>query len=215
MRSGDFQDDCKKDDVFDGYLKDLFYLENLALRANEILCSDQCRCNLTNAKVRAQSPNLVLDGMATYFQNCDDQMLDSVKAELKVNDTVFLDSMEYMKIIEERWNCSGFCGDTLFNRYLFSDINRGIPYHNGCLQFIRSYSPSFLENYVVFSWLSCICHLIYIVISCILVFIDTEIKVLGSNYQNVRYQKHLEEGELELESERNANRDNAMVEKKI
>jgi hypothetical protein len=109
------------------------YIHNI----DQSLCSFECPCyNTTNPT-------------AQNFQTCDERAHKSAfkrtstkYSDFDLNDTKF---WELMAILEHKFECTGWTDgryvdrlnqEKFISKYLFSDINRGIPKKSGCLQFI-------------------------------------------------------------------------------
>ena len=108
------------------------------------LCSEACPCNISNNLTKTIYSNYYPDTYKTWvlsssgainFSNCPDDLKNRTLATdyLKNFKSSFQAFNNYMKYIENTYNCTGFCNTTyVYNKntnsqlvkYLFSDINR-------------------------------------------------------------------------------------------
>ena len=133
-------------DTIDGYL----------IEVDKILCSNYCPCKIdktTNLSNLPISFNYSNNG-SVNFQNCSDYAKGLAFANSNVTETIlnFGSSNSNLTfnfdlfsstwaLIESKFECSGFCtvnytdakGNIIsMNKYLFTDINNGVPQNKGC-----------------------------------------------------------------------------------
>jgi hypothetical protein len=132
------------------------YIDNYLVGVDNMLCSDYCPCYLYN-KTEFISDTEVYPTYATWnittdsngpvkYQNCSKkvhELLYKKYTEFQnntLNEPVF---WNYYNYIENTFNCVGFCRTKYFNdmenanvtmyKYMFTDVNRGIPKSIGCM----------------------------------------------------------------------------------
>jgi hypothetical protein len=99
---------------------------------------------------------------ATSFQNCAGAVQRNVYSRSTSTNTAFdpdltfdpIEFASYMGRIERQFNCAGWCNvayihpvtnrATMISKYLFSDINRGVPNTMGCIGPVLNWLPSYL-----------------------------------------------------------------------
>ena len=142
------------------------YLHNV----DHTLCSDKCPCFMENNLSRSDDEyNSWVTTNESYgavsFKQCNlivkQEVLDLTK-ENNVNfdqDNSFNmeEFAEYMGRIEEKFKCVGWCNikyslsvngsksnDVYMKKYLFSDVNNGLPEHIGCVDLVIEWLPQYL-----------------------------------------------------------------------
>lgn len=133
-------------------------------------CSKNCPCKinnttfLLNTTTALEAAMWVGAGNSTNFQGCSPNVsanyMDMAIASNPVafNNTSIDYNLFYSAFaqIENKFYCNGWCETTytdLLNRprnmykYMFSDINRGIPTYMGCMNKILSWLPGVLNLY--------------------------------------------------------------------
>ena len=90
-------------------------LDNYAVDANKLLCSADCRCEVTTATTwivsNASLSWTVVGNGPVRVQDCPNYSSSS--------------NVDVMKYLEENYNCAGVCTTSTY--YVFSDVNRGMP----------------------------------------------------------------------------------------
>jgi hypothetical protein len=151
-------------------------LDGYLLNADRALCSAECPCYITNTipfqynetvqPIYSQWVTTPQDLGAVNFQGCPTAVKRTVynqavqSSELfdpepkQFNEQKFWD---YMSRFEDQFSCTGFCFNTYIDKnsgkeskmfkYLFTDINKGVPIHSGCLNSILQWLPSYLLAY--------------------------------------------------------------------
>lgn len=143
---------------YKGMFDNFRYLDELFHKADFILCSSDCPCNITNdltleefqqtEKFYNEYKEYKIDSNSTIksiqqCQNIDDIITVSKQTNFTDNigyiteDIFRKDFATYWKRIEEKFDCVGWCEGAYFDsissknrfmyKYLFSDVNRGVP----------------------------------------------------------------------------------------
>ena len=177
ISNNDLTQTCKVN--YKGMFDNFRYLDEIFTTANTELCSDGCKCNLTDElaleefeqseeKINKEFLEMKFEddktkGGAVNFQNCtnyESKMLEISKDKI-FNDkigSIAGDKKEkfatYWKRIEEKFNCAGWCqkyykdngSERIIVKYLFSDINRGIP-KSTCMNPFKNWMVRMLKAY--------------------------------------------------------------------
>jgi len=139
------------------------------------LCSQSCPCNVSNASALKSwqtyypSNSFITNNVSGVnnfglcpdkFQNSTYSIAQNKYALIPNNNTSYNPSFNYSLFapywanIENQFNCTGFCNTNYINgigqnitmvKYLFSDINKGIPSSLGCLPSLYTWLEHFLE----------------------------------------------------------------------
>lgn len=185
FQSKDFRDDCIKYNSELNFLRDFYNLDSLTQALDQLLCSDECRCHIKDTTTTIDIQSLKTGGTAYNVLDCPKQVLSKAINSVLANNSTsfgFLDNnitldeiFEYLKVVEKRHNCAGFCPSKgeikKYQKYIFSDINNGKP-NDGCLMYIDEYNPNYIKIFNLFSIISNISFFIYIVTLSILVYLD-------------------------------------------
>ena len=140
--------------------------------AHSLVCSPLCKCYVNEDiynKMKTNyftyetfshlSDNMKISNLKFNIENCSEDSLESIQEIYnsnpknnynKIND--FKKFHSYWKGIEKRFKCTGWCktkytniytlkNDTMM-KYIFSDINRGVPLYPGCLNRLINWIPS-------------------------------------------------------------------------
>ena len=146
-------------------------MDSYIINVDRSLCSPDCACRLTNRGIFQQNPNTtsafstwtLTDQVfgATAFQNCSSAVqANTLAASISQNPLFPADTFQpssfhdYMSRIEREFKCVGWCNviyltpasttPITLSKYLFSDINRGIPENVGCIQILMHWLPGYL-----------------------------------------------------------------------
>lgn len=147
------------------------YLQNI----DQNLCSSACPCFISNATGFASNTTVssfynlwtkTNTGIgATAFQNCSQTLQNFAFSEAVRRDPRFdPDStfntekfVEYFQRLENDWECTGWCQIEYFNpnynrnvyisKYLFTDVNRGVPKYFGCINQVFTWISGMLQGY--------------------------------------------------------------------
>ena len=127
---------------YKGMFEDFLLVDEVLQKANDDLCSSNCPCYFTDygvyeeLKTKYKNPDdlKIDDGGFINMKECFDKKKKS--ANLLIEEYIEGKNKKYnankfakfWKRIEEKFDCSGWCASSI-NKYLFSDINRGIPEH--------------------------------------------------------------------------------------
>lgn len=177
ISNNDLTQTCKVN--YKGMFDNFRYLDEIFTKANTELCSDGCKCNLTDELALEEfeqsggavfdeynnkiNDNKAING-AVNFQNCSNY--ESIMLDIS-KDKIFNDKIgsiagnkkekfaTYWKRIEEKFNCAGWCqkyykdessNNRTIIKYLFSDINRGIP-KSTCMNPFKNWMVRMLKAY--------------------------------------------------------------------
>jgi len=151
-------------------------LDNYLLNADRAFCSQECPCFIGNTVPFEFNTTVAPSfqkwvrtnqngGGAINFQGCPGNVRQNVYNEAvgsnplfdpnkQFNDQRFFD---YMSRFENQFKCTGFCFNRYKNpstnedqtlwKYMFSDINNGVPHHSGCLNSILQWLPTYMLAY--------------------------------------------------------------------
>lgn len=172
ISNNDLTQTCKAN--YKGMFDNFLYLDDVFQEANTLLCSDKCKCNLTDELALEefqQSGKKIYDEYSKIeewinkdgvvsVQNCSTEYETIMISATK--DAIFRDKIgiiagskikkfaTYWKRIEEKFNCAGWCKkyyeDRSIVKYLFSDINRGIP-KSTCMNPFKNWMVRMLKAY--------------------------------------------------------------------
>ena len=169
-------------DIYLMYVNSLFCGANCKCKLSE----DSIKENifLNDEIYKEFNKNIFIDNSENneivQFQDCDKLIQDEARnrylehpkaAKYPIDTEKF---QKYFKKLEKRFKCTGWCKTaykdpyTLDNRYivkyLFSDIENGIPHHIGCMNKISSWLPHYVMTIGIFmliaSFFETICLLI-------------------------------------------------------
>lgn len=146
---------------YDGILALWNGVDTYLQQVNNVLCSPECPCYLTNISGFESNSTIAPyynswekssdPAASTAFPNCTDTIRYNTLNATRVADPNLeahggfdpANFANYMGFIENFFYCSGWCNTTyidtsnnkteVFYKYLFSDVNRGPPVHTGCL----------------------------------------------------------------------------------
>lgn len=159
---------------FNGVMETWRGIDSYLQRVDQALCSPACPCyfNVTSPFVNNATvapyynswtktlPNQ-LGNVA--FQECSGQVQSNVINSARAADVYFDPNKEfntanffdYMNSVENDFKCAGWCNVTYFNtntnsdqvmfKYLFSNVNKGVPQRLGCLNSIIEWLPPYLN----------------------------------------------------------------------
>jgi len=142
--------------------------------ADQKLCSSSCPCYLTNASDYQRNNTLSTtvanwvyssdaSSQATSFTNCTSLLQEQTYKLAKASNPNFdpdntfrADKFaDYMRRIEEKFSCTGWCSvsyyspplfkQILMGKFLFRDINTGPPQYLGCLNQVITWVPAYLN----------------------------------------------------------------------
>ena len=141
------------------------YLHNV----DQALCSKNCPCafngSFTDDMEYASIYKTWVKSNASFgpisFANCTGEVKTNVYEKTKkenedfdIENTFDVNKFsDYMGMIEEKFNCVGWCStsyqinktnSTKMIKYLFSNINNGIPQHFGCVDQVIEWLPQYL-----------------------------------------------------------------------
>lgn len=146
------------------------YIQNV----DQAFCSDECPCNLKNNFFYVSNStlapifanwNVTNSTIApTSYANCTNLIQTNVYKKTTISDPKFdtdksfkVDNfVTYMGRIESLFKCTGWCSvdyktpkneNTKIIKYLFSDINNGVPEHFGCYNELVNWLPAYLLSY--------------------------------------------------------------------
>lgn len=129
--------------------------------ANSVFCSPLCPCDLNKqtkeeflnhrfaAEELANMDYVLSDGPVTNLRECGEKTVNEVmriyaqNPNNTIRDIDYNKFFNYWKKIEKKFDCTGWCETSYTNmftlkkqrmeKYVFSDINRGVPKYPGCL----------------------------------------------------------------------------------
>ncbi len=160
---------------FHGVMETWRGIDSYLQRVDESLCSQACPCDFRNISdfvnnqtiapfynqwTKQNNPPGVVN-----FQNCSQSIQSNAIRNANASDIYFdpagdfnaLRFYEYMHNVEVDFECSGWCNVTYINtvtgnnmvmfKYMFSDINRGVPRRLGCLNSIIEWLPPYLNAF--------------------------------------------------------------------
>jgi hypothetical protein len=144
-------------------------------KVDQNFCSPRCPCFITNTQSFTKNDTIVeyynqwtksnIPPVSIAFQNCTNSAQENTYYQTLADDSTFdptgvFDQKQfssYMSAVEMEFECSGWCNVTYVNRntdkmmvmhkYLFSDINRGVPPKLGCLDSMLGYLPAYLNGW--------------------------------------------------------------------
>lgn len=148
-------------------------MDNYIINADQFLCSPQCPCFIkdTSLFTSNQASNAAFNQWTTTLNDQDVVNFQGCSLAVKQNVYDIANSLSpdffnpngdfnaaqfwaYMATIENRFSCSGFCNINYINsftstatsisKYIFTDVNRGVPANAGCLDIILNWLPSYL-----------------------------------------------------------------------
>lgn len=151
-------------------------IDSYIIQADTDLCSADCPCYMNSTTHQKFISNMDSapyynmwektanqDTGAIQFKNCSDIVRNrTLQNYITVNaySNYTLDAnmfADYYRNVETWFNCSGFCETTYYNdrlktnmnmfKYVFSDIGRGVPQHEGCLKPILEWLPLALNAF--------------------------------------------------------------------
>ena len=155
-----------------GILKLWENIDEYFIYANSIICTDLCVCEVnkdveneflnnyfTTENYKKWKVKIISDKKKFNIRNCQNEMLESIYKlynsnpnNTKIHITNINQFFNYWEGIEKRFKCTGWCrtkytnpytlqNDTM-TKYIFSDINRGVPLYPGCLNRLINWIPS-------------------------------------------------------------------------
>ena len=129
---------CQRE--YKGMFEDFLEIDDVLQKANNDLCYSNCPCYFSNYGVYEEIvENYQLDisqsdeGGFTNIKECYDKKTSALHVSQFIgkdklfNNKRFKKFAKFWKRIEEKFDCSGWCTNPM--KYLFSDVNRGIPDH--------------------------------------------------------------------------------------
>lgn len=153
---------CQKEHK--GMFQNYMYLDEIFHKADELLCSEKCPCNITDelALEEFQQTEKYFEQFTNYYTHVskeptDESYVNNVQSckDISLITTITSDEESlvsknvgditsdfrgnfatYWKRIEEKFDCVGWCegsykdtktNDRYMYKYLFSDVNRGVP----------------------------------------------------------------------------------------
>ena len=160
---------------YNGVLGVFHNIDTYLTGVDQTLCSAQCPCFITNSTGFTNNPTVApvydlwtktnLPTGATSFSNCTSELRTFVYKDAVARDPNFdPDSTwdsdkfhDYMNNVERDFGCNGWCQreylntnynkNVLLSKYLFSDINMGVPSKLGCLDVLRDWLPGYLQAF--------------------------------------------------------------------
>ena len=159
---------------------------------NSLFCSANCKCKFSDDSIKEniflndeiykefKNDENRGENDIVKFQDCHNLIKDEARnrylehpkaAKYPIDTEKF---QKYFKKLEKRFKCTGWCKTaykdpyTLDNRYivqyLFSDVEKGLPHHIGCMNKISSWLPHYVMTIGIFmliaSFFETICLLI-------------------------------------------------------
>jgi hypothetical protein len=151
-------------------------IDSYLLNADRAFCSTECPCFISNtipfeynstvsSDFLSWTRTQTIEDGAINFQACPanvkrnayiqaKQLYPLFDPDQQFNDEKFFD---YMGRFENHFKCTGFCTNkykiqesgqefTMY-KYLFTNINNGIPQHSGCLNSILQWLPTYMLAY--------------------------------------------------------------------
>ena len=169
---------------------------------NSLFCGPKCECTLDGNNFQDYESYIFLNeelykeiktgnGKSMKFQSCDDSIKEEARnrylehpkaAKYPIDTEKF---HKYYKKLEKKFKCTGWCKTAykdpyLMNnryilKYLFSDVNKGLPHHIGCMNKISSWLPHFVMSTGILMLIASFFETICLIISTML---------LGNNDDN-------------------------------
>lgn len=123
---------------YKGMFEDFLKVDKLLTNADNILCTEKCPCYFTDDGVYQELTEKYQNGIVRSdkggfksIKECYDKKGDvagfTLEGSIIKNNKQAKKFMKYWKRIEEKFDCAGWCTKPM--KYLFSDVNRGIPDH--------------------------------------------------------------------------------------
>jgi len=95
------------------------------------------------------------EGKPTSFDKCNEKAQEKAENEFlessqtDMNNEDIFDFVSWYSLLETHFDCVGLCNTTyieggyfrMINKYLFTNINRGPPLYNGCLNSVAEWAP--------------------------------------------------------------------------
>ena len=159
------------------FFKQFFYLEYFFQKSNNLLCSSDCRCSLTDNTIdeflykfdeedefEAQIYNFSdidyqKNAKNIKTQNCNDNTIEAKKDKLydKFGVVDLTKLMNFWGEIEKKFHCTGWCEKSYYLddkitkkyylKYLFSDVNNGLVKNIGCMKPYRNWVQKMLRAF--------------------------------------------------------------------
>ena len=139
------------------------------------------------------------DGKANQFQDCKQLIKDEARnrylehpkaAKYPIDTKKF---QKYYKKLEKRFKCTGWCKTAYKDpytldiryivKYLFSDINNGLPHHIGCMNKISSWLPHYVMTIGIFMLIASFFETICLLISTLLLGNNEDNKYNDNNFE--------------------------------
>ena len=133
----------------------------------------------------------------TFIDNCGEDNLQKIYDEYLSLNAYYKHTFnqkkfhKYFKRFEKKFKCTGFCGLNYFNditktnqkivKYLFSDINNGIPEHFGCLHVMIYWIKKIILSFGINSIILFVCQFGLFIFGIILKYSSSENE---NNYNN-------------------------------
>lgn len=150
--------------------------DSYLLKVDEKLCSSDCICYLNLKLYKNNSSNSTEDysfinnwqfkNESTYAKNflqCNNTR-DALKNEFNKQFDLDYKAFESLySILESLFNCSGFCSkSSKIMKYLYSDVNLGIPEISPCMDALTDWMPQKLRNIGIYAVLFAVVEIIII-----------------------------------------------------
>jgi hypothetical protein len=161
---------------FNGVMETWRGIDSYLQRVDQSLCSNTCPCYFTNITDFVNNSTLAPyygqwvksitpAGGVVSFLNCSQAVQNNAIANARASDVYFDPAGDfkadrfynYMGNVEIDFECSGWCNVTYQNtqtgntmvmfKYMFSDINRGVPKRLGCLNSVIEWLPPYLNAF--------------------------------------------------------------------
>lgn len=157
-------------------------MDEYFILANSMFCSDLCPCTLTQSTMNAfENSRFASDtfvnskyysgsGGASSIRDCNEKAVADIMRLYVSNPNNTMRHLDHEKFIkywekiEKKFDCTGWCKTNYKNvftlqnekmyKYVFSDVNRGVPKYPGCLnrilKWIHTYT-SIIASFLLFS----------------------------------------------------------------
>lgn len=196
-------------------------LDELFVLVDKTLCSDTCKCTLTEySKALFQNSPMLKHNFNEYFvydivkpndindkkdvinfQNCPDKVKETISNEFKriikekLNSSIKKFNIDkfakYWNYIERKFSCSGFCATSYQDKtqrtimkYLFSDVNKAVPFYKGCLYLLIQWLQKMLIAYGCLGFISACIQVATFVSGIYLLVTDPSAGIKGQQYED-------------------------------
>ena len=218
---GDINDYIGCTNNFKGAVKYWEGLDELFVLIDKTLCSDECKCKLTEYSTLLFQNNPmtkhIFNEYFVYdivkpddinnkndvinFQNCPMNVKENIKNEFervikeKLNSSIKKFNIDkfakYWSYVEKKFRCSGFCSTSYQDKtqrtiikYLFTDVNKAIPFYKGCFHLIIQWLQNMLLAYGSLSFISSCIQIAAFVSGIYLLVTDPSAGIKGQQYED-------------------------------